>query len=87
MKSIQASKLKGFVCHACRHRLSQSRRGFASVTRQREIYDVVTVGGGPVGLALLAALSIIYSILLHNEPVLIVYRIFSDHQWSQGSTS
>ncbi|ETI26392.1 hypothetical protein G647_03169 [Cladophialophora carrionii CBS 160.54] len=47
-----------FVCAQCRHALTstQRRRFLSTSTTQPEIYDVVTVGGGPAGLALLAAL-------------------------------
>ncbi|RMZ79369.1 hypothetical protein DV738_g3360, partial [Chaetothyriales sp. CBS 135597] len=40
----------GFVCRSCRH----VQRRFASSAP--EVYDVVTVGGGPAGLAFLTAL-------------------------------
>lgn len=49
-----------FVCGRCRQalNLAAKRRRFASTaSTSPEIYDVVTVGGGPAGLALLAALS------------------------------
>src|ERR1700710_2147096 len=48
-----------FICFQCRKSLtSPKRRRFLSTTHAStpEIYDVVTVGGGPAGLALLAAL-------------------------------
>ena len=51
------SHLPTYVCRACRHQLRrQIQRPFAS-SSSPEVYDVVAVGGGPVGLALLAALS------------------------------
>lgn len=56
-----ASRPSRFICKACRVSLNQSRKrkfGTNSITSNpEEIYDVVTVGGGPVGLALLTALS------------------------------
>ncbi|EXJ56580.1 hypothetical protein A1O7_06924 [Cladophialophora yegresii CBS 114405] len=47
-----------FVCVQCRHALTstQRRRFLSTSSTQPEIYDLVTVGGGPAGLALLAAL-------------------------------
>ncbi|OQU94003.1 hypothetical protein CLAIMM_00429 [Cladophialophora immunda] len=48
-----------FICVQCRKTLSSSRRRrFASTNASSppEIFDIVTVGGGPAGLALLAAL-------------------------------
>ncbi|KAK5940570.1 putative ubiquinone biosynthesis monooxygenase [Knufia obscura] len=55
-----ASRPSRFICKACRVSLNQSRKrkfGTNSITSNpEEIYDVVTVGGGPVGLALLTAL-------------------------------
>lgn len=59
-----ASRSSRHICKACRSNIERStkRRKFGtnSVTsnpKSEDIYDVVTVGGGPVGLALLAALS------------------------------
>jgi hypothetical protein len=59
MKSSRALAGMPYVCASCRRSLKTTRRQtFASATqRTPDIYDVVTVGGGPVGLALLAALS------------------------------
>ena len=48
-----------FICLQCRQSLPIKRRRFLSTSPSKstpEIYDVVTVGGGPAGLALLAAL-------------------------------
>ncbi|KIX01864.1 ubiquinone biosynthesis monooxygenase COQ6 [Rhinocladiella mackenziei CBS 650.93] len=46
------------VCSFCRKSLApaQQRRFASKIASNPEIYDVVTVGGGPAGLALLAAL-------------------------------
>ena len=59
MKSFRTLVGMPYVCASCRRSLTTTRRQtFASATqRTPDIYDVVTVGGGPVGLALLAALS------------------------------
>ncbi|KIV95543.1 ubiquinone biosynthesis monooxygenase COQ6 [Exophiala mesophila] len=61
MPSRLATSSRRFVCQQCRQASApvKRRRFFTSSTRlqqQPEIYDVVTVGGGPAGLALLAAL-------------------------------
>lgn len=69
MKALRSSRLKGFVCEECQNRLRRSQRGLASTSTPPEIYDVVTVGGGPVGLALVAALS---------EPFEAIYIFSSD---------
>ncbi|KAH0842214.1 ubiquinone biosynthesis monooxygenase COQ6 [Fonsecaea monophora] len=52
-----------FVCIQCRKSLTSSRRRrFASTKASSapEIFDIVTVGGGPAGLALQAALSSLF---------------------------
>ncbi|KAK5071797.1 putative ubiquinone biosynthesis monooxygenase [Lithohypha guttulata] len=62
MLSRSASKSSRYICKACRSTINASRKrkfGTNSITlnpTSDDIYDVVTVGGGPVGLALLAAL-------------------------------
>ncbi|KAF7508014.1 hypothetical protein GJ744_009911 [Endocarpon pusillum] len=57
MKALRTPRVNGSICSACRYRLSHPQRGIASSARSSpEIYDVVAVGGGPVGLALIAAL-------------------------------
>jgi threonine dehydrogenase-like Zn-dependent dehydrogenase len=59
MKSSRTLTGMPYVCASCRRSLATTwRRTFAATSRKApDIYDVVTVGGGPVGLALLAALS------------------------------
>ncbi|KAL1984381.1 hypothetical protein VTN96DRAFT_9242 [Rasamsonia emersonii] len=57
MRSLARSVLRPYVCPSCRRGLQSGRRGYASNSDQiPDIYDVVCVGGGPAGLALLAAL-------------------------------
>ncbi|KAJ9615334.1 putative ubiquinone biosynthesis monooxygenase [Cladophialophora chaetospira] len=59
MPTWLSSRSSGFICHHCRQSLlsSRKRRFLSTPTKSSpEIYDVVTVGGGPAGLALLAAL-------------------------------
>src|SRR6266498_3693447 len=47
-----------YVCNSCQQSIRSRRRGYATAAASApEIYDVVCVGGGPVGLSLLAALS------------------------------
>ena len=85
MNTFHSFRLVDFVCKHCRHRWSRSRRGLASAASPSEIYDVVTVGGGPVGLALVAALSKV--ILSDAWPSnLTTGRIISHNQESQDST-
>ena len=38
-------------------KFSVVRRSIATTSRQPEIYDVVCIGGGPVGLSIVTALS------------------------------
>lgn len=58
MNRMLSGRIGNYVCKNCRATLSASQRRHAS--SNPEIYDVVTVGGGPAGLALLAALSTCY---------------------------
>lgn len=59
MQSSVLRTLRPYVCSSCQWQLLRTkRRRFASTSNPApEIYDLATVGGGPVGLALLAALS------------------------------
>ena len=58
MKRLQRRRLGNSICVFCGGPISKpSRRAFASATSGPEIYDVVAVGGGPVGLGLLSAIS------------------------------
>ena len=54
MRGVASKRLGAFACPACRSLKIRSQRRHASTSP--DIYDVVTVGGGPDGLALLAAL-------------------------------
>jgi ubiquinone biosynthesis monooxygenase Coq6 len=66
MKATLGRSVGPYVCSSCQQQLLRTkRRKFASTSRTTpEIYDLATVGGGPVGLALLAALSQYGSVLL-----------------------
>lgn len=58
-----------FICAQCRKALTapKRRRLLSTSSKTPEIYDVVTVGGGPAGLALLAALSTLPRISVSNN--------------------
>ncbi|KAL4792546.1 hypothetical protein BDV19DRAFT_392040 [Aspergillus venezuelensis] len=57
MRPIAASALRPYICPSCRTgRILNKRRFGSKPTPLTDIYDVVCVGGGPAGLALLAAL-------------------------------
>ncbi|PTU18435.1 hypothetical protein P175DRAFT_0465507 [Aspergillus ochraceoroseus IBT 24754] len=57
MRPVSPSALRPYVCPSCRSTRLPSRRKFGSKPAPiTDIYDVVCVGGGPAGLALLAAL-------------------------------
>lgn len=59
LKDMALQQWRGTLCKRCCQRVVSYRRrqGFATHATQPEIYDIVTIGGGPVGLALVAALS------------------------------
>ncbi|KIW10324.1 hypothetical protein PV08_11286 [Exophiala spinifera] len=77
-----------FVCAQCRKSLTSSkRRRLLSTTASAtpEIYDVVAVGGGPAGLALLAALKS-SPVTSHLKTALIELQDLSKHrQWASSS--
>lgn len=63
MRQLSRSMLRPYICPTCWRGirpLRSGRRTYATVRAGAgvpdEIYDVVCVGGGPAGLALLAAL-------------------------------
>ncbi|OKL60193.1 hypothetical protein UA08_04845 [Talaromyces atroroseus] len=61
MRALNQSLLRSYVCPSCRSNIQRgARRAFSSnanaQTTTPDIYDVVCVGGGPAGLALVAAL-------------------------------
>ncbi|KAL6245070.1 putative ubiquinone biosynthesis monooxygenase [Rhinocladiella similis] len=77
-----------FICVQCRKSLtSLKRRRLQSTTASStpEIYDVVTVGGGPAGLALLAALKS-SPVTSHLKTALIELQDLSKHRtWTSPS--
>ncbi|EFE45076.1 hypothetical protein TRV_00137 [Trichophyton verrucosum HKI 0517] len=57
MRSLLGGALRPYICTSCKRGLQAQRRRFASsLSQQPDIYDIVCVGGGPAGLALLTAL-------------------------------
>jgi hypothetical protein len=59
MKASGVLLKRQYVCTSCRRSLAiANRRTFTTTSPKKpDLYDIVAVGGGPVGLALLAALS------------------------------
>src|SRR5271154_1501714 len=57
MKASGALLKRQYVCTSCRRSLAiANRRTFTTTSPKKlDLYDIVAVGGGPVGLALLAA--------------------------------
>ncbi|KAF3393475.1 Ubiquinone biosynthesis monooxygenase COQ6 [Talaromyces pinophilus] len=60
MRLLNQSLLRSYVCPSCQSNITKgTRRAFSNTPNARatpDIYDVVCVGGGPAGLALVAAL-------------------------------
>jgi ubiquinone biosynthesis monooxygenase Coq6 len=60
MRLLNQSLLRSYVCPSCQSNITKgARRAFSNTPNARatpDIYDVVCVGGGPAGLALVAAL-------------------------------
>lgn len=60
MRILNQSLLRSYICPSCRSNITKgARRAFSGTAIARttpDIYDVVCVGGGPAGLALVAAL-------------------------------
>ena len=81
---MTARSLGPFICRQCRvatRRATQKRHASTSPA----IYDVVAVGGGPVGLALLAALSKLKILSMYVFSDLISVRIVSSDITSEDS--
>lgn len=55
---FRISTRTGETCRSYSRLLQATRRAYAQLSNNHEIYDVVCVGGGPAGLSLLAALSL-----------------------------
>ncbi|KAJ9495043.1 putative ubiquinone biosynthesis monooxygenase [Exophiala xenobiotica] len=73
-----------FICAQCRKALTapKRRRLLSTSPKTPEIYDVVTVGGGPAGLALLAALKS-SPVTSHLKTALIeIQDLTKPRQWS-----
>ncbi|KPI44878.1 Ubiquinone biosynthesis monooxygenase COQ6, mitochondrial [Cyphellophora attinorum] len=78
-------RLGGYVCRTCRASLLVPKRRHYASSATPEIYDVVTVGGGPVGLALLAALKASPK-TKHLRTALIEFQDLAKQQsWSMAS--
>lgn len=58
MSFFPARLSRPYVCKTCKTSLQHARKRFTTATGTKlDIYDAVILGGGPVGLGLLAALS------------------------------
>lgn len=71
MRLLNQSLLRSYVCPSCKSNVIKgTRRAFSNTPNVRttpDIYDVVCVGGGPAGLALVAALRMLFSTqFIHN---------------------
>lgn len=89
MISMLGRSVRPYICSSCRHHLLRTkRRKFSSSSSSSstpDIYDVVSVGGGPVGLAFLAALS--EFALLPDPSRAYIGRIVTRHLPPQGRTN
>lgn len=86
MTAIATKSVRAFLCRHCRVALRQTmRKRHASTSTSPEIYDVVAVGG-PVGLALLAALSKRIHFIYRSHKLITPNRVIARDVASQDSS-